>query len=684
MNTKLRTTVLVLSACLTLLVLIALSLSSLAFADTGDFTPCSGAGTAPPNAREGPWSNRLMIAYSGDGLTWTRAKRAVADQADVPDAIVDDQGTLRVYYVTWCPAEVHNRTVVALSADNGVTWSYHRVTINGLAGGQPSPVDPDIVRTADGRWRLYFTSAAPGQGSTPHTYSAISEDGFTFQVESGARLIVTDKQVLDPSAIRIGTAWHLFAGGNQGNPGENWHATSTDGLNFRQEGNFFTGGIIMSNGLAVDGGYRFYGFKRSAATPAGDWAIYSVFTPDGITWTVESGTRLTGDLSSGLESDLVKDSAVAHLPDGRYVMIYVTEITAGSAAESPTPTATGTAQKCVQDVNGNGEGDVADVLATVTKPGCLVYLPAIVRQWGQPWPTPTPTPTPVTVDDLTFIPDSGIRMHLASNPAASVDPETGTVYLFYEDRTTTPGKRMLATSSDGLNFPGGRLRTEADNLHFPYKVHLPDGTWRKYTFDNASSQLKSQSSSDGIHYKPDPGVRYAAQPSDNGKIGVHDQYVDASGGVVLLYIGDMQGVNNVRRAYSPPGNNGWTFTFEDDNVLGDATAGGGGHSYVDPKSILLPDGRRRLFTMSQGPLPPQPGVHATGKIFSFISQDGKSYEMEPGIRLQAEDFTEFAVWSLNDPVVVQLPDGRYRMYVAALITAGTNEQEWVIVSATTT
>ena len=683
MNKKLQTALLTMSVCLTLLVLLALSGYAPALAESGDFTPCSGAGAAPPNAHEGPWSNRLMIAYSDDGLTWTRANRAVADQGDVPDAIVDDQGTLRVYYVTWCPADVHNQTVVALSADNGMSWSYRRVTINGRPAGRPSPVDPDIVRTADGRWRLYFTSAEPGRDSSAHTYSAISDDGFTFQVESGARLLVPGKQVLDPSAIRIGTVWHLFAGGNPETPGENWHATSSDGLNYQQEDNFSAGGIIMANGLAVEGGYRFYGFKRTAQTPTGTLSIYSVFTADGVTWTVEPGTRLTGDLSSGLENGTVKDPAVAQLANGRYIMIYATVIPAGDNAGSPAPVPT--AQQCVRDVNGNGEDDVADVMATASTPGCLVYLPIVVRQWGQPWPSTTPssTPTPAATDDLTFVPDPGIRMHPASNPAASVDPQTGTVYLFYEDRTTTPGKRMLATSSDGLNFSGSRLTTDADNLHFPYNVHLPDGTWRKYMFDNAGGQLKSQSSADGIHYKPDPGVRYSAQPADNGKIGVHDQYVDADGGVVLLYIGDMQGVNNVRRAYSPPGDNGWTFTFEEDNVLGDITAGGGGHSYVDPKSILLPNGRRRLFTMSQGSSPPQPGVRSAGKIFSFISQDGKSYSLEPGTRLQAEDFTEFTVWSLNDPVVVQLPDGRYRMYVAALITAGTNEQEWVIVSATT-
>ena len=50
-------------------------LTSTANPVTGDFTPCTGYGVPPPGeeGRPGPWANRLMIAYSDDGLTWTRA-----------------------------------------------------------------------------------------------------------------------------------------------------------------------------------------------------------------------------------------------------------------------------------------------------------------------------------------------------------------------------------------------------------------------------------------------------------------------------------------------------------------------------------------------------------------------------------------------------------------------------------
>ncbi len=107
---------------------------------------------------------------------------------------------------------------------------------------------------------------------------------------------------------------------------------------------------------------------------------------------------------------------------------------------------------------------------------------------------------------------------------------------------------------------------------------------------------------------------------------------------MLLYVGDMQGLNNLRRAYSPPGDNGWNFQFDRGNILGDAGAGGGPNSYVDPKSLRLPDGRIRLFVMRQGAL------------YSFISEDeGRTFQREEGVRLSPADFREFEVLSCTTP-----------------------------------
>jgi len=118
-----------------------------------------------------------------------------------------------------------------------------------------------------------------------------------------------------------------------------------------------------------------------------------------------------------------------------------------------------------------------------------------------------------------------------------------------------------------------------------------------------------------------------------------------------------------RRASIPP-----PFTFDRANILGDADQGGGANSYVDEKTIRLADGRLRLFCMRQN------------TIYSFISNDdGYSFSREPGARLERSAFSGATLTTLNDPVVVRLADGRYRMYVASL----RSDNVWVVVSATT-
>jgi len=303
-------------------------------------------------------------------------------------------------------------------------------------------------------------------------------------------------------------------------------------------------------------------------------------------------------------------------------------------------------------------------------------------------------PSPETVlevmpdlPDLIFTPDPGIRVDHASNPAPAL-AEDGTTYLFFSDRSVSPPRLLVAASSDGLTFGIGQEPRSWE--HDPRRVLLPDGTWRRYLAEQevfgdpgAEMVFRSESSSDGAHFTRDSGIRYRPPQEDRGAIGVYDVFVDREGGTVLLYIGDMGGPTaSVRRAYSLPGDNGWTFAFESD-VLGGYGAGQG-HNHVDPKSLPLPDGRRRLFAMFQGPLPPQPGVRAVGRISSFVTTDGgRSFEKEGGWRLQPEDFTGLPVWSLNDPWVVQLRDGRYRMYVAALVGDSPATTRWAILSATT-
>lgn len=287
----------------------------------------------------------------------------------------------------------------------------------------------------------------------------------------------------------------------------------------------------------------------------------------------------------------------------------------------------------------------------------------------------------LTSDGLTFTPDPGVRVDRAAQPQPGRDPDSGAVYLYYTDTSTTPPREMLATSTDGLSFSKGS--TPVNRANDPTRTLLPNGVWRKYLFEPQTGLLKSSSSTTGLTFSSDPGVRYTLQAADKGTNGVWDVFVDSKGGVVLLYLADLPGLNNLRRAYSQPGDNGSTFTFDRGNVLGDSGAGGGSNSYVDPKSLLLADGRRRLFVMKGGSLPPQPPVRSCCQIYSFITEDGRIFKLEEGIRLAPSQFTEFPVYSLNDPWVILLPDGRFRMYVAALVGDGSGGSKFVIVSAST-
>jgi hypothetical protein len=191
--------------------------------------------------------------------------------------------------------------------------------------------------------------------------------------------------------------------------------------------------------------------------------------------------------------------------------------------------------------------------------------------------------------------------------------------------------------------------------------------------------ITSESSLDGTVFTKDEGIRYSPSEEDMGTLGTYDIFVDTEGGVVLLYVGDLRGLNNTRRAYSPPGDNGWTFSYERGNVLGDEElrpdhdTGGGAWTYVDINSVILPDGRRRLFAMKGGT-----------QIFSFISDtELRSFSLEPDVRLSKSDFTALEVISLHDPMVMEIEDGRYRMYLHLLITDDTGAERTAIVSATT-
>lgn len=267
-------------------------------------------------------------------------------------------------------------------------------------------------------------------------------------------------------------------------------------------------------------------------------------------------------------------------------------------------------------------------------------------------------------------------MEDASNPGARVNDD-GTLDLLFED---TERRRSAVASSDESSDWLEFSVTDADADPGIFRaLKLPDGTCRAYGTDAtkgiAGTGMTSRSSEDCVTFTEDEGYRYVLQPDDNGEMGVWDLFVDSEGGVVLLYLGDMHGLNNVRRAYSTDG--GWTFSFTNGNVFGDDDAGGGARSFVDDKVLVLPDGHIRAITMRGG------------SVHTFLStDDGKTFVYE-GEALSPDDFADGDYVGLFDPQLVMLPDGRQRIYVTAqsetgsTLPDGRRELASVIVSATT-
>jgi hypothetical protein len=261
-----------------------------------DIKPGSGAGTPPPGSQQGadgPWNHRVMSATSSDGLTWVKDNRIISDQASVPDAILDRDGNIRVYYVDWCNGHVIS---VALSSD-GVNWVYKKVTIQGeVAGSQTSisPVDPDIVLLLDGRYRLYYMYDGK-------IYSAISNYGINFVKESGVRY-QRDGTVYDPDVVKMGEAWRMFVSIGP----RNLSTVSNDGLSFSTENELpFDGSVSCT--IPVENGYRMYYMRQGG--------ICSSFSSDGRNW-----------VSEGLRLDNAGDPTVIKLPNGTYKMFYKTWI----------------------------------------------------------------------------------------------------------------------------------------------------------------------------------------------------------------------------------------------------------------------------------------------------------------------------------------------------------------------
>ena len=286
---------------------------------TNDFTPPIEVERGMENA--GPYEMRLLSATSEDGLTWTRTNTIISEQANVPDMVVTEDGTIFLYYVGGNILGLDQSIAVAVSTDNGVTWTFKKVTIENreVLGGDPG--DPDVVIREDGSYRLYFTSQIKGSDG-PSIQYADGTDGFNFTYK-GEAFKADGYTAIDSSAFFVDGHWAMntFSGfdtevihGVSSDDGESFEFVQAKDVKYNNQP------VFLSNSFTLpDDSVRFYSFDFRS----GDFR--SFVTTDGLTWEDEGNLYLSYEEGKNpLEGFYIKDPAVVQLPDGSFFMVYVT------------------------------------------------------------------------------------------------------------------------------------------------------------------------------------------------------------------------------------------------------------------------------------------------------------------------------------------------------------------------
>jgi len=227
-----------------------------------------------------------------------------------------------------------------------------------------------------------------------------------------------------------------------------------------------------------------------------------------------------------------------------------------------------------------------------------------------------------------------------------------------------PGTRWTKDAGIVIDVPddSGDWKTLTPNV-----IAVPGGYRMYYTlvgpardYAAAAGSVMSAFSADGEHWTMEPGVRLAPfGPLADLRV-VCPDVVPLDGGGHRMYVegqpGD--GPSNIVSAHSTDG-----LTWEPEPGL---RFGDGMRRYGSPRVLITSDApgardRYRLYLHSYSH-PLRLGLGAGNHIISAVSADGLTFEREAGVRIAQESALEsFAVYA---PEVVRLGTGGYRMYYA--------------------
>jgi hypothetical protein len=258
----------------------------------------------PQQQSDGIYSHQVYSAISRDMVTWQKEDVLIFDHASVPEAVIDAQGVIYLYFMD--ASERPDRMSVGLSRDAGTTWEKKSVEIAGRQT-EGQAVDPNVMILKDGTFRMFYLATFgppdPNQTRENHIGSALSRDGVHFTEEPGFRFSSSDR-ITDPDAIKTPSGWRMFLSRGQ----INLSTVSPDGNSFLERGPPTADDGAVSKTVPAEGGWRMFRCARGG--------IASQFTADFSSWKDE-GARIVAE-----PGKMTCDPSVIKLPDGTYKMFY--------------------------------------------------------------------------------------------------------------------------------------------------------------------------------------------------------------------------------------------------------------------------------------------------------------------------------------------------------------------------
>jgi hypothetical protein len=269
-----------------------------------------------------------------------------------------------------------------------------------------------------------------------------------------------------------------------------------------------------------------------------------------------------------------------------------------------------------------------------------------------PVPTPTPSESQDTATQFIWTVDPGIRLEDGSVPNIH-RLEDGRFRMYYGGA----GGILSAISPDGLTFtkesgvrvPPGSQGSLEMIVSDPTLVMLNDGRMKMY-YKGASGSggpgqaihsIFSAISTDGLQFEKE-GIRIDSQQTlDKGWASVPEAIVLPDGKVRLYYVSD--GLDVIHGIVSAISDDALNFTREETRLTG----------FVDPTVIRLTDGSYLMLAVafpfsSSGEL-----TDADPGIYSFTSQDGINFNNRELVLAGEGNI---------DPAIADMGDGTYRVY----------------------